>query len=337
MSSVLDNAKAKWQEGANYDQLGENESTLIGVTAEGNVFVPEGDKNISTLNVKGGVIVTKTPLGPSFKVIDSVSFMHVVNNDSVSGIDAVDVEIFKLQAQADIQPLYAGAGVGFSLAGGKASIFDFNLGVGLTTEIGLKSKGGKSLKNMSFNFKVAGVGVSIGPTISVSVLDSSFGISLVRSADALWFLGDQLIVAVATVPGAFEDAGKGLLEELKNMPGAFADAGIAVGEQLMLIPNAFAPIPAAFADAGSQIGDMIWSGLSGMSADVAAAAMSAIGASADVAAGALKAAGYANDAIDGALGAAGYAADSIGDAMGSMAEGSWDFLKDLIGKINPLD
>lgn len=280
--AVLNQATVKWKNGANYDQMEMDSSTLIGVQSDGNIFVVNPDSGVSTLSAVGGVIVTKTPLGPGYKLVDSVAFMRVSNGESVNGLDTVDVAIFEGHAEAELQPLYAGAGVGFNLAGGSASIFDFNLGVGLSTGVGLKDE--------SVELKVAGTGVTVGRKISISVLDNSFGIDLVRTAHAVWYTGKELGVAVAIVPGAMEDTGSSLLEEFKSMPGTFADAGVGIWSSVKQIPGAFAPIPGAFADAGKELGGMVADGATGAAKGIAGAATSVASGTADVASGAYHAA-----------------------------------------------
>lgn len=261
MANLLENAKQMWIGAADYDQLQTGESRLVGVEADGNVFAYNGDENFSTIDVVGGVIVTKTPLGPTYKLTTSASFMHIVNNDSVSGIDTVDVNIFEGYAEAEAKPLYLGAGIGFTLAGGEASIFDFNLGVGLSTGIGLKEG--------SVEIKVAGTGVTFGRKISISVLDNSFGIDLARTADAVWLVGEELAAAVAIVPGALKDGGEDLLSQLAAIPGIFADASKDLLEGISQIPGAFATIPAAFIDGGKKLVGAITDAVSSVAHTVA--------------------------------------------------------------------
>ena len=217
MTDALENAKGQWNTACHYDKMGMGDSTLLGVESSGNLLVHNPDSGVSTMNVVGGVFVTKTLMGPSYKVVDSVSFMKVVNKNSINGIDTVDVNIFEGHEEAEISPMYAGAGIGFNLAGGQASIFDFNLGVGLSTGIGLKDE--------SVELKAAGTGVTVGRKISISVLDVSFGIDIVRTAQAAWFVGRELFAAVAIVPGALKNGGKDLVNEVASTPNAFYKAG----------------------------------------------------------------------------------------------------------------
>ena len=116
MGNALENAKITWRDASNYDQLGMNDSTLLGVESSGNLFIYNPDSGVSTLNAVGGIIVTKTPLGPDYKAVDSISFMKVVNNHPINGLDTVNVNIFEGYAEAELSPMYAGAGVGSNLA-----------------------------------------------------------------------------------------------------------------------------------------------------------------------------------------------------------------------------
>ena len=279
--SLIDELKGYWVSAADYDSLDVGDSTMVGIEANGDVIpVNPENKDISSASVVGGVIITKNLAGPGIKLVDSVSFMHVQNGNmdpKVKGLDTVDINIFEGHAEAELQPLYAGAGAGFNLVGGSASIFDFNLGVGLST--------GAGLKDDSVEIKLAGTGLTIGRKISISVLDNSFGIDLVRTKDAVWYVGKELAVAVAVVPGAMKGAGEDLLDQFKQMPREFADAGSDLWSQVKQIPGAFAPIPGAFADAGKELGGMIADGATSVAGGVADVATGVAGGVADAATG----------------------------------------------------
>ena len=311
MSTIIDNAKAKWKEGANYDDMSVDDTTMIGIEADGNIFVVGKDQGVSTASVVGGVIITKTDHGPEFKLTDSAAVMRVSSGGEIGGIDTVDVAIFEAHADAELSVLYAGAGFGYTLAGGSASIFDFNLGVGLSTGAGLKDE--------SVELKLAGTGVTIGRKISISVLDVSFGIDLVRTTHAVWFVGKELAVAVALVPGALEDGGSALLQELKDMPDTFGDAGSDLWTSVKQIPGAFAAIPGAFADAGSQLG--------GLAADGAKT----------VAGGVVDG---AEAVVDGAKTVAGGVSDgakAVADGAEKAVDGAVDTAKSVFHSLNPFD
>ncbi len=228
MSDALENAKLKWKNAANYDQLSVGESTMVGVQSDGNMFVVNPDSGVSTASAVGGVIVTKTPLGPSYKVTDSVAVMRVSSGET-DAIDAVDVAILEGHADAELQPLYAGAGVGVKLAGGSVSIFDFNLGAGLSTGIGIKDE--------SINLKLAGTGVRVGKKVSISVFDNSFGIDFGRVGGALWSAKDGAYDAVKDVPGDLLDGAIDAGKEATKIPGAIADGAVDVGKEAAKIPG----------------------------------------------------------------------------------------------------
>jgi hypothetical protein len=318
MANALENAKMKWKDASDYDQLPLHSSTLLGVESSGNIFVANPDSGVQTLSVVGGVIVTKTALGPSYKLVDSVAFMRVANDDSkdtTGGLGTVDVAIFEGHAEAELQPLYAGAGVGFNLAGGSASIFDFNLGAGLSTGVGLKDE--------SIDLKLAGTGVTVGRKISISVFDNSFGIDLVRTAHATWAVGGQIFAAVAVVPGAMADGGSALLNEFKAMPTTFSSAGADLWTSVKQIPGAFAPIPGAFADAGKQLGGMVADGAVAVAGGVAGAATTVAGGVAD---GAVAVAGGVADA-----------ASAVADGVSDAAEAAKKTASKVLDKINPFN
>jgi hypothetical protein len=234
MSNALENAKVRWLKEANYDDLSVGESRLIGVEADGNMFVVNPGEGVSTGSVKGGVIVTKNLTGPSFKVVDSVAVMRVSSGDS-NGIDAVDVSLFEGHADAEVSPLYGGAGVGFNLAGGSVSIFDFNLGAGLST--------GAGIKDDSVQLKVAGTGVSLGRKISISVLDNSFGIDLVRTGNSISYVGKEM-------GNALEVNAKSLENLARETPGGMKKTLEDTAEMLSEAPSGIAK---QFEDAGKLI------------------------------------------------------------------------------------
>jgi|GEM_PF-5748202 len=234
--NALDDAKVTWTAAADYDALAMDDSALIGVTADGATTPIGPGSSYSVGSVKGGVVVTKTLLGPKFTVVASAAVIRIASKGAIGDIDGVDVSVLEAHADADMDLLYAGAGVGFRLAGGSASIFDFDLGVGLST--------GAGIKDNSIEVKLAGTGVTVGQKISISVFDNSFGLDLVRTAHAVGYVGKELAVAVAIVPGAFASAGTSLAGEFKAMPGTFAQAGVGIGSEAAKIPGAVASAPA---------------------------------------------------------------------------------------------
>lgn len=327
MANALENAKMKWKDASDYDQLPLDSSTLLGVESSGNIFVANPDSGVQTLSVVGGVIVTKTALGPSYKLVDSVAFMRVANEGTtLGGLDTVDVAIFEGHADAELQPLYAGAGVGFNLAGGSASIFDFNLGAGLSTGAGLKDE--------SIELKLAGTGVTVGRKISISVFDNSFGIDLVRSAHAVWAVGKEIFAAVAIVPGAMADGGSALLNEFKAMPSAFASAGVDLWTSVKQIPGAFAQIPGAFAYAGKQLGGMIADGAVAVAGGVAGVATTVAGGVAD---GAVAVAGGVAGAATTVAGGVADAATAVADVASDAADAAKKTAGKVLDTINPFN
>ena len=327
MANALENAKMKWKDASDYDQLSLDSSTLLGVESSGNIFVVNPDSGVQTLSAVGGVIVTKTALGPSYKLVDSVALMRVANEGTtLGGLDTVDVAIFEGHAEAELQPLYAGAGVGFNLAGGSASIFDFNLGAGLSTGAGLKDE--------SIELKLAGTGVTVGRKISISVFDNSFGIDFVRSAHAVWAVGKEIFAAVAVVPGAMADGGSALLNEFKAMPSTFASAGVDLWTGVKQIPGAFAQIPGAFAYAGKQLGGMIADGAVAVAGGVADAATTVAGGVAD---GAVAVAGGVAGAATTVAGGVADAATAVADVASDAVDAAKKTAGKVLDTINPFN
>jgi len=106
----------------------------------------------------------------------TASFMHVAQQKGAP-IEQVSVDVFTASASATLGETadittYAGVDARLSLVKAKASIFDLDLGVGLET--------GAGIKNGSVDVHVAGCGVTIGKTMSISAFGSSFGIDFGR-------------------------------------------------------------------------------------------------------------------------------------------------------------
>lgn len=248
MSDALKNAKLKWEKAADYDNLSVGESTLIGVQADGNMFVVNPGDGVSTASAVGGVIVTRTLTGPDFKVVASEAVMRVSSGDP-NGIDAVDVSILEGHADAEMSLLYGGAGVGFNLAGGSVSIFDFNLGAGLST--------GGGIKDESIQLKVAGTGISVGRKMSISVLDNSFGIDVVRTGNAISYVAKELGTAITY------NAKVGA-EELRNAPSNLKRSVEDTGEMIKEAPG---NLEKSLEDTGKMILDVpknTWKSIKGI-------------------------------------------------------------------------
>lgn len=235
-NNVFGHAKAEWQKAADYEKMEYGTSTFVGISGDGNAFVVNpGQGGVSTLSVQGGVIVTKELTGPRFTIIDSAALMRVSNGDT-NGLDGVDVSIFEAHAGAEGSSTYVGAGAGITLAGGSVSIFDFNLGAGVST--------GAGIKDDSISVKVAGVGGSVGRKISISVLDNSFGIDLYR-------MGKGIVFLASPIGDALADAGS----DLAKVPGQLGTAIVEAGESLSKVPG---QLGTAIIDAGKAFNPSNW-------------------------------------------------------------------------------
>ncbi|KAF9459272.1 hypothetical protein BDZ94DRAFT_1268778 [Collybia nuda] len=104
-----------------------------------------------------------------FKVYDLVAQAALYKTST----DTQDVNYSFVEARADgFTGSYIGCDASFCLISGSASIFDFKLGVGAATGLGIKDD--------SLEAKLIGCGFSLGKRIEASVFGTSFGVNLER-------------------------------------------------------------------------------------------------------------------------------------------------------------
>ena len=148
---------------ADYDHMEMFSSKTLGKTEAG-VWVEENAKALfAGIYVK----VTKNLLGPSFEVFSKAGVFNVSLNDELTPIN---FDIGTAKAGTVTSNTYAGADAKLKLAGGSAGPVDLNLGVGVSSGVGIKDD--------SVNVKVAGCGVTVGRKIGVSVFDNSISFDL---------------------------------------------------------------------------------------------------------------------------------------------------------------
>ena len=117
--------------------------------------------------------LTKNLTGPTFAVIGNVGTFRVRTGPGAkSPVEEFDAQFLSATAAVEAAPLYAGANAKVSLAGGNVSVFDFNLGVGVSTGVGIKDD--------SLNLKLAGCGIKLGRKVGISAFDNEFGVDFGR-------------------------------------------------------------------------------------------------------------------------------------------------------------
>ncbi|WP_116124672.1 hypothetical protein [Lewinella sp. IMCC34183] len=200
------------------------------MTADGNFITALPGSPVSTVALVGGVLVPLTTTGPRYCLLTSAAVLHVAREGTGTGLDAVDVSGCEGHAELTWSSMFRGASAGVSLAGDEVSIFDINLVVGVRT--------GAGSKDDSVEFRVAGVGGSIGRKISIFGFDASLGSDPVRTEKGVVPPAKEIGIGVAPVPGGLSDGAAGCRSQSK------------------LIPAAFAPVPKPFAEAGEQLGEM---------------------------------------------------------------------------------
>lgn len=100
----------------------------------------------------------------------AASIFHAVGKGSK--IETVEVNVLQGKARAWASQAGLGIGISANLIDGKASVFDFTLGVGLDTGVGIEDD--------SFTFEALGCGFTLGRKVGISVLGSSFGVDFGR-------------------------------------------------------------------------------------------------------------------------------------------------------------
>ena len=91
-------------------------------------------------------------------------------NSGETPLEAVDFNVFGAEASAHIGQLGAGYSATVTLAGGKVSIFNLQLALGFSSEIGIVDD--------SVAVRVLGLGGSIGRVTQICAFDTCFGIDI---------------------------------------------------------------------------------------------------------------------------------------------------------------
>ena len=146
-----------------YDNMEMFSSKTLGKTEAG-VWT---DANATAVFAGIYVRVTKNATGPAFEIFCEAGVFKISADDELVEID---FDIGTARAGAVRSPTYAGVEARLKLAGGSVLFVDANLGLGVSSGIGIKDD--------SLDAKLAGCGVTVGRKIGVSVFDNSFSIDL---------------------------------------------------------------------------------------------------------------------------------------------------------------
>ena len=114
--------------------------------------------------------VVKNFTGPTIRTVAGAGVFKI--HSGTMAIEKVDFETFSAKASVEASNTHVGANATAILAGGSASIFDLQLGVGVSSEAGIKDD--------SVALKAAGCGFKIGRKVGISVFDNEFAIDFGR-------------------------------------------------------------------------------------------------------------------------------------------------------------
>ena len=146
---------------SNYDDLCYTCSkTLVGV--DGNL---EKYETYTTGYIETVIKVTKNYLGPKIQYLVESGLFKIHSGEK---IEEVDFTLFGAEASGHFSATGAGYGAVVKLAGGSVSIFDLQIALGVSSEIGIVDD--------SLSAKVLGTGVKIGRQIQICAFDICFGV-----------------------------------------------------------------------------------------------------------------------------------------------------------------
>ena len=120
--------------------------------------------------IETAVKVTKNYLGPKIEYLVAAGIIKI--HSGKTALESVDFSVFGAEASVHASSTSAEAGAKVVLAGGSVSIFDLQLGLGVST--------GGGIMDDSLVVKVAGTGVSLGRRTGVCVFDNCFSVDFGR-------------------------------------------------------------------------------------------------------------------------------------------------------------
>ena len=163
---------------ADYDNLPYTESVTL-VKRAGSL---EKYETYQTGYIETAIKITKNYAGPKIEFLRAAGLMKI--NSGETPIESVDFSVFGAQASAhasrcDVpgsQLPGSICGVGYEakvvLAGGSVSIFDLQLALGISSQIGIVDD--------SLEIKIFGLGGSVGRKTQLCALDVCFGVDFGR-------------------------------------------------------------------------------------------------------------------------------------------------------------
>ena len=120
--------------------------------------------------IETAVRVTKNYMGPKIEYLVAAGIMKI--NSGETALETVDFSVFGAEASVNYSSTSAEAGAKVVLAGGSVSIFDLQLGLGIST--------GGGIVDDSLVLNVLGTGLSVGRKTGVCVFDNCFAVDFGR-------------------------------------------------------------------------------------------------------------------------------------------------------------
>merc|ERR1712212_309594 len=124
--------------------------------------------------VKAAMDVKKVHSHSEFKALTKLGIFHINSEKDTNPIETIDFDVLGAEASAKVSPTYAGGEAKLIMAKGSVSIFDLQLGAGVSSEVGY------DIDNYSVKVKLLGTGVSLGGQTGICAADNCFGISFNR-------------------------------------------------------------------------------------------------------------------------------------------------------------
>lgn len=146
---------------SDYDNLCYTCSTIL-VGVDGQL---EKYETYTTGYIATAIKVTKNYSGPKIEYLLETGIFKIHSGEK---LEEVDFTLFGAEASTHLSPTSAGYGVVVKLAGGSVSIFQLQLALGISSEIGIVDD--------SLAVKILGLGGSIGRKTQICVFDSCFGV-----------------------------------------------------------------------------------------------------------------------------------------------------------------
>ena len=115
--------------------------------------------------------LTKNATGPAFAVAVMTGMFHLQTGpEAKTPLEQIDAQFFGASVGTSVSNTHFEGNARLTVAGGEVSVFNYHLGMGVST--------GGGIKDDSLSMKVAGCGVQFGRKIGFSVFDNEVGVDV---------------------------------------------------------------------------------------------------------------------------------------------------------------